>query len=700
MKKTMLLFLLLWFSASVLKAQGLVPSAAQSGAGVVSVTLGQSVVALTGPWRFQIGDSPIDPTTHTWLWAEPGFDDSHWESVNLAPVPGQYDDGTGDPRWVKGWIARGHGGYSGWAWYRLRVKVGSSPGETLAIDGPTGTDDAWQLFADGQLLGSSGKFDSQGKVQRIYFDRPLMFPLPPVQPTESAQHTEDGVESETFAFRVWMGPMNLADPNAGGLHDAPLLVAGNAMNAQSRLDWHELLIAKTDEAAYVALFLLLAALAASLTLFDPSDRVYLWIAATMLISTAGYVLLNICTFTTWLDTRTWDQLSALGDPLQAAGWVMVWWTWFRLHRPSWAPRAIAVLTVLYAAANALKTSLIDYGVVLPHGHNAAFYGLVVSIPLAFKLAFIVSLALIVTAGIRKAGREGLWTLVVVVAMAVEMFAPDFGIIRLGTFHGLVVRIWDLTDPFLVAVLAFLMVRRLFRSLERQRQMALDVRQAEELQQVILPHATTKVPGLVIESEYRPAREVGGDFFQIIPHKSDGSVLIVAGDVTGKGLKAGMLVAMLVGTIQNASETTAEPLEILRALNRTLLGRGDAQATCLALRIANDGSVTLANAGHLPPYLNGIELPMEGALQLGISEGAEFSVMRFQLAPGDQLTLMSDGVAEAQNDHGQLFGFERVRELLRKSVTAAEVATAAQNFGQEDDISVLSVTRAVAVPALP
>ena len=87
-------------------------------------------------------------------------------------------------------------------------------------------------------------------------------------------------------------------------------------------------------------------------------------------------------------------------------------------------------------------------------------------------------------------------------------------------------------------------------------MALDVKQAQEVQQVILPEARTMLPGLAIESEYRPAREVGGDFFQIIPHKSDGSVLIVAGDVTGKGLKAGMLVALLVGAIRSTAELNA------------------------------------------------------------------------------------------------------------------------------------------------
>jgi serine phosphatase RsbU (regulator of sigma subunit) len=231
-------------------------------------------------------------------------------------------------------------------------------------------------------------------------------------------------------------------------------------------------------------------------------------------------------------------------------------------------------------------------------------------------------------------------------------------------------------------------------------MALDVKQAQEVQQVILPEAYTTLPGLVIESEYRPAREVGGDFFQIIPNRADGSLLIVAGDVTGKGLKAGMLVALLVGAIRSTTEWSGDPLIILQALNRRLMGRGEAYATCLALRIAEDGAITLANGGHMPPYLNGEAVAMEGALPLGMIEGAEFSVMRFTLAEGDKLVLVSDGVAEATDADGQLFGFERVHELMRKGKSASEVAGAAQRFGQEDDISVIAVTRtAVLEPTL-
>jgi serine phosphatase RsbU (regulator of sigma subunit) len=90
--------------------------------------------------------------------------------------------------------------------------------------------------------------------------------------------------------------------------------------------------------------------------------------------------------------------------------------------------------------------------------------------------------------------------------------------------------------------------------------------------------------------------------------------------------------------------------------------------------------------------------MEGALPLGMMASAEFSVMRFQFAPGDRLLLLSDGVVEAQDAHGRLFGFERIHALLEQPITATQVAAAAQHFGQQDDISVLSITR-TAVPEM-
>jgi serine phosphatase RsbU (regulator of sigma subunit) len=115
-------------------------------------------------------------------------------------------------------------------------------------------------------------------------------------------------------------------------------------------------------------------------------------------------------------------------------------------------------------------------------------------------------------------------------------------------------------------------------------------------------------------------------------------------------------------------------------------------TCLALHIERDGSATLVNAGHLPPYFNGKELAVEGSLPLGAAPGISFPVSRFQLAEGDSLILMTDGVAEAQNAQGHLFGFQRIAELLGKGAGGAALADAAQNFGQQDDITVLTVTR--------
>lgn len=137
---------------------------------------------------------------------------------------------------------------------------------------------------------------------------------------------------------------------------------------------------------------------------------------------------------------------------------------------------------------------------------------------------------------------------------------------------------------------------------------------------------------------------------------------------------------------------ADPGKILALLNERLQGRG--LVTCLALQIDADGTATLANAGHLPPYLNGKEMEMEGALPLGAIAGVEFPVMKFRLDAADTLMLMSDGVVEAQDAEGKLFGFERIGGMLRNKATAAGLAAAAREFGQEDDITVLTIARAL------
>jgi serine phosphatase RsbU (regulator of sigma subunit) len=275
--------------------------------------------------------------------------------------------------------------------------------------------------------------------------------------------------------------------------------------------------------------------------------------------------------------------------------------------------------------------------------------------------------------------------------------PELGVLHIKYVwfpFGMRVGLGTVAHLLLVLALFLLLLRRLFVSLRVQRERALDIRQATEVQQVILPESHFTFPGLAIETEYRPAREVGGDFFQFIPHPTDGSLLIVAGDVTGKGLQAGMLVALLVGATRSTAELNPDPLFILEALNRRLFDRRSAQATAVALRIAPDGQATLANAGHIPPYLNGIPLDMEGSLPLGMIDGADFSVMHFQIHPNDKLVLISDGILEATDTNGQLFGFDRVAELLLRPTGVKAVADAAQLFGQDDDISLVAITRTV------
>jgi hypothetical protein len=218
--------------------------------------------------------------------------------------------------------------------------------------------------------------------------------------------------------------------------------------------------------------------------------------------------------------------------------------------------------------------------------------------------------------------------------------------------------------------------------------------AREIQQVIVPEKGEAFPGYVVDSVYQPAKQVGGDFFQVLPAWDDG-LLVVVGDVAGKGLPAAMLVSMLVGSIRTAAEDSSDPVLMLRRLHDRLVGRTiGGFATALAAHIGRDGMVTIANAGHLSPYLDGREVELAGALPLGIAEsGGKFEPIRFELRPGSRLTFYSDGIVEAQNKKGELFGFDRARTISTKP--AAAIVAEAVGFGQEDDITVVTVQRSLA-----
>jgi sigma-B regulation protein RsbU (phosphoserine phosphatase) len=241
--------------------------------------------------------------------------------------------------------------------------------------------------------------------------------------------------------------------------------------------------------------------------------------------------------------------------------------------------------------------------------------------------------------------------------------------------------------FLAALLAFL-IRRFTQARQGEERYATQLEAARQIQQVLVPEAIAAVPGFAIDCVYHPAEEVGGDFFQILPI-AEGGLLIVMGDVAGKGLPAAMMVSVLVGAIRTEASHTSDPATILASLNERMFGRSQGGfTTCLCLRLTPSGLLTASSAGHLSPYRNGEELTLPPAFPLGILSGIQYESATFQLKPGQRLAIVSDGVLEAQSNSGELLGFDRTRELSTKPAQA--IAEAAQAFGQNDDITVVTV----------
>jgi serine phosphatase RsbU (regulator of sigma subunit) len=246
----------------------------------------------------------------------------------------------------------------------------------------------------------------------------------------------------------------------------------------------------------------------------------------------------------------------------------------------------------------------------------------------------------------------------------------------------------ITSTLLLISLLYAAWRYSAEQTERQNALMQEFRSAQALQQVLVPESLPVVPGYAVTSAYRPAQEVGGDFFQLIPLPGDAALLVI-GDVSGKGLPAAMAVAMIVGAIRSTVEMTDDPGMILAALNRRLHGRlRGGFATCLAMRMDAEGLCTIANAGHLPPFLNGREVEILPSLPLGLAAAVEFECSQLQMASGDRLALYTDGLLEARNGSGELFGFERIAGIAELSAEA--IADAAQAFGQDDDITVLTL----------
>lgn len=637
------------------------------------IVLGQSAVDLFGPWRFHIGDDP--------QWSGANFDDAGWEQVSLRSPDDSAQPDLGASLPVTGWTAQGHPEHAGYAWYRLRVNVEGAKGR-LALKMPDGFDDAYEVFVNGRKIGHFGFFGRHRVL--AYSSQPRGFRLP--------ADLRDG--PMIIAIRMWMDPATrFSVPDAGGLHGPPMLGLAPAIDTEVRVDWDD--VSHDIGSGFLETLVLLLALGVSLTHFwlDRSDRAYLWLGLVALTTLLGNLILLLVNFTTMIPQviATLSREAVL-TPVRIGLWVIFWAAWFGLGPPAWLRRSVwGLVAVLVLGTAMLRPPL--HGEVIPL-HASVF---LVPLTLWVKLALAGLLIWVAYRGIRENRTDGLLALPIIVLAIFANYQHELRFLHipitfsLWNFNFSLGQISTMASLLLVTLLA----SRRFLLAQRQKvQWQLEIEQARELQSVLIPRTLPPTPGLDIESEYRPSREVGGDFFQIIPDPRDSSVLIIVGDVTGKGLRAGMLVALIVGAIDLAARQSVSPAQLLSMLNGRLCARGYATATCLVLRIQADGSVLLTNAGHLPPYLNGKEIDMDGALPLGTLPDADCTEVAFQLQAGDTLTLFTDGVVEAQDKQGKLFGFDRMSAMIAEHCSPSQIADAAQNFGQEDDILVLRLKRTV------
>ena len=120
-------------------------------------------------------------------------------------------------------------------------------------------------------------------------------------------------------------------------------------------------------------------------------------------------------------------------------------------------------------------------------------------------------------------------------------------------------------------------------------------------------------------------------------------------------------ALAIGALRTLATENLSPAELLHRLNHQICeAKNGGFITCSCARIDAQGAVTLANAGHLSPYSNGVEIAVPSGLPLGLVPDVEYDEVRFDLAPGGTLTLVSDGIVEAADASGQLYGFDRTR----------------------------------------
>jgi hypothetical protein len=670
---------LIAFAGTVARAQHPAGAPAQSASVFVADGLGKGTVPLDGPWQFHLGDDPG--------WADVSVDDGSGGS-------------TGDGGWKqltadKPWGAQGHRSYTGYAWYRRHIQVNPAPGGSpdFALLIPA-IDDVYEIYWNGQLVGHLG---SMPPHLVSYAQLPAqIYDLGPVR---------GGV----LAIRVFKLPLlSNEDGISGGFEGMPVIGGPQAIAAiKGDMDYHwlhsqQFLFGLSSLYGLVFVFSFIA------WLRDRSQRVLFW--------TASYGLLLL------LETALFGVRLHYPFNVHESGRLLVFATrelslWFLLlwllglNDVRWIARTVRIVTSVIFVAVALDSTLYflypsligAFTYQIADGALTCIYIPPLIVPLILAavalgrrqrldsarwivaaFAFLNNMFYAVVNSLSQGDRFTHWTL------GARLSEPVF------TLNGSPINVQLILRTLLLLSIVYAVIRYSIENSRHQSALEQEFRNARELQQVLIPESLPEIAGFTLTSAYKPALEVGGDFFQIIPLLipcREGSTLVVLGDVSGKGLKAAMAVSLIVGAIRMAAETISSPAEILAALNRRLDGRlSGGFATAVAILLDSDGGCTIASAGHPAPFLNAREISLTGALPLGLVSSASYEEVRLVLAEHDCLALFTDGLLEARNSAGELYSFERIEMLFAAGPTAAQATEAAVAFGQDDDVTVLTLTR--------
>jgi len=636
--------------------------------------LGKGAAPLDGKWQFHLGDNAA--------WADPAIDDAAghdgWEQL------------TAD----KPWGAQGHASYTGFAWYRRHIQLELAPGapSEVALFLPP-VDDAYEVYWNGVLVGRDGGFPPH--LAWNFRPPPRTFGLGPMR-------------SGVLAFRVYKVPLGSFDSGIQGGFNAPPVIGSPeaiaTIKAASDFRW---LQRSQFRFAINSLYALVSLLCFLTWLRDRRQWLLFWMAGYAISPVVIDSLLNLR-----MPLQT-NVALGLAQPffglIQASLWYVLVLI-LRLDESRRLMRTVRVLAAIELAVFSLDGMLIF---VIPlfaglwtvqiqwaDGIFTAIFTTLQLTPLVLVsyavfrrrrlsagrwlvaiCAFIADAIPVFRSALEQGSRYTHWT------FANKIAAPLFIV------NGNGINAQMLSSTLLLVVLVYAVYQYLAEERERQAAMEQEFRNARELQQVLIPEDMPEIPGYTLTSAYKPASEVGGDFFQIIPLEA-GSTLIVLGDVSGKGLKAAMAVSLIVGAVRMIAEYSTSPAEILSGLNRRLFGRLQGGfATAIALRLDADGSCVMASAGHTSPYVNGQELSLPGAFPLGLTAVAEYEETMFQLKGSEHLALYTDGLLEARSSSGELFSFERLKTLFATKPTAEQATEAAVAFGQDDDITVLTLSRA-------